>query len=300
MRSERSFTAERPAAQHCAELMRGDAICPAPLDVLPSLARAGEKLARLLSARLAPLLGGAVPTITVAAPVESDFATLARTIPALAANSLLAAGAADAPLLATVDAAAVLRIVDRTFGGRGLAPAPLPDAFPLSAEIMIRRIEGLVATSLAEALGAASVEPVRRNGSLAALEAFADSTPMTALTLTVAEADGDAWPIVIALPATTLALLYGAGKQTPARSAVAAPRSANPTDEPFGDLPLTVTAVIVDTRLTMAALAALRPGAMLPVSVARNVPLRIGDKTIATGTIGAVDDRVAIQITQAF
>jgi flagellar motor switch/type III secretory pathway protein FliN len=30
------------------------------------------------------------------------------------------------------------------------------------------------------------------------------------------------------------------------------------------------------------------------------VPLRIGDKTIAHGAIGSVDDRVAIQITQAF
>jgi flagellar motor switch protein FliM len=30
------------------------------------------------------------------------------------------------------------------------------------------------------------------------------------------------------------------------------------------------------------------------------VPLKIGDKTIAHGTIGAMDDRVAVQITQAF
>jgi flagellar motor switch protein FliM len=34
--------------------------------------------------------------------------------------------------------------------------------------------------------------------------------------------------------------------------------------------------------------------------VARNVPLRIGTRTIAHGTIGALDERVAVQITQAF
>ena len=35
-------------------------------------------------------------------------------------------------------------------------------------------------------------------------------------------------------------------------------------------------------------------------SVARAVPLRVGGHTIAHGTVGTVDDRVAIQITNAF
>ena len=34
--------------------------------------------------------------------------------------------------------------------------------------------------------------------------------------------------------------------------------------------------------------------------VARNVPLRIGDIVLARGTIGEVDDQVALQITQTF
>jgi flagellar motor switch protein FliM len=39
---------------------------------------------------------------------------------------------------------------------------------------------------------------------------------------------------------------------------------------------------------------------VLPVSVARAVPLRVGETTIAHGSVGAVDERVAVQITQAF
>jgi flagellar motor switch protein FliM len=39
---------------------------------------------------------------------------------------------------------------------------------------------------------------------------------------------------------------------------------------------------------------------VLPVSVARHVPLRVGEATIAHGTVGTLDDRVAVQITSAF
>lgn len=301
MKPERSFVAERPLAQHCAELMRQDATAPAPLDALPSLARACEKLARGLGPALAPLLGGVAPAITSAAPVEADLAALTARIPALAANSLLAVGPTAAPLLASVDAAAVLRIVDRTFGGKGQAPSPMPEAFPLSAEILIRRVEGVVSAALADVLGVGAIDPIHRAGSLVDLEPFAEGTRLAIQTLTVEEAGVAPWQIVVALPMTALAGLFGEGKQAAARAATpTAPRQANPTDEPFGDLPLTLSAVIVDMRLKMSALSGLRPGALLPVSVARNVPLRVGEKTIAHGTIGAVDDCVAIQITNAF
>lgn len=53
-------------------------------------------------------------------------------------------------------------------------------------------------------------------------------------------------------------------------------------------------------RVPLARIAALRPGQVLPVSVARQVPLSIGGEIVAQGTLGEVDDRVALQIIQAF
>jgi flagellar motor switch protein FliM len=46
----------------------------------------------------------------------------------------------------------------------------------------------------------------------------------------------------------------------------------------------------------LAAISALEPGAVLPVAVARAVPLSIGGIEIARGTIGAQDDRVAVKL----
>lgn len=295
MKPERAFIAERPLAQHCPELLRASSAGSAPAELLPALGHAGAKLARVVAAALSPLIGGQEIVVAAAAPREVTAAALAKDIAPLAANSLMASG--PATLLASFEAAAVLRMIDRAFGGKGLNPAPLPSAFPASAGVVIRQLEGLVAQGFAAAFGAA-FDPVRRSGSLVELEAFADAVELTVLTLTVTEAGADAWPIHLALPTAALAGLVGEGAQAPARAA--APRATNPAEEPYCDLPLTLSAVVVDMRLPMSVLTELQPGSLLPVSVARNVPLRIGDKTIAHGAIGSVDDRVAIQITQAF
>lgn len=295
MKPERSFIADRALAQHCPELIRSGGEGSAPAELLPALGRVGTKLSRVFAAALAPLTGGQNVVIQVGPPREVTAAVLAAEIAPLAANSLLSLG--NASLLASFDAGAVLRMIDRAFGGKGQTPALLPATFPASAGVVIRQLEAMIAQGFAAATGA-SLEPVRRNGNLAELEAYPDAAPLAVLTLTVSEAGAETWPILLALPLAALGGLVGEGGQAPPRAA--APRQTNPAEEPYCDLPLTLSAVIIDMRLPMSALTELQPGSLLPVSVARNVPLRIGDKTIAHGAIGSVDDRVAIQITQAF
>jgi flagellar motor switch protein FliM len=296
VKPERAFIAERALAQHCAELLKASAGGSAPGDLLPALGRIGTKLSRTLAVALSPLVGGQELVVRTAAPREANAADLTKEIASLAANSLLGLG--NAALLASFDAAAVLRMIDRAFGGAGKTSTPLPAAFPASVGVVIRQLETIVAQALAVATGTAVFDPMRRNGNLADLEAFADETALAVLTLTVEEAGAEVWPIHLALPLVALEGLVGEGAQAPARPA--APRQPNPTDEPYADLPLTLSAVIVDMRLPMSTLTELAPGTLLPVSVARNIPLRVSDKTVAYGVIGSVDDRVAIQITQAF
>ncbi len=296
MKPERAFIAERALAQHCSELFGASAAGSAPADLLPALGKVGAKLGRALAAALSPLIGGQELVVEVAAPRQASAADLVKEIAPLAANSLLGHG--QVALLASFDAVAVLRMIDRAFGGTGKAPAELPAAFPASAGVVIRQLEGIVAQGFAAATGSAAFDPVRRGGDLADLEPFPETTQLAVLTLSVTEAGAAPWPLHLALPCAALEGLVGEGGGAPARTA--APRTPNPAEEPYADLPLSVSAVIVDMRLPMSVLAQLQPGALLPVSVARNVPLRVADKTIAHGVIGSVDDRVAIQVTQAF
>src|SRR5690606_25040059 len=98
--------------------------------------------------------------------------------------------------LASVDGEAVLRLVDRAFGGSGEAPAETPEAFPLSAELMIARLETLVVRTIAQALdvqGDGAIRALRRDSSLAELAPFTGSEPLVVLTLDIEEDERAPW-----------------------------------------------------------------------------------------------------------
>jgi len=275
---------------------------PGPAELSARLNEAAARLARTLAPVLAPLAGGKGLVVKPREARETSELEFSLLIPGLAANTLFGVGHEAQPLVVSVDAGAVLRMVDRTFGGRGAAPEKLPEEFPGSAGLMIARIEALLGAQLSAALGLPADAPLaalRRSGVLDDLQAFPGIDTLIMLELQVVEAGGESWPITIALPATTLTALFAG---TPAATPRAR-RAADPLAEPFAAVPLDLSAVLVDMRMSMKVLAALRPGALLPVAVARQVPLRIAatdGPTLATGTVGAAEDRVALQITSAF
>lgn len=292
MRPERALIAERAAAQHCPELLlRGRASEPA--DLLGNLTRTGERFASSLAPALARLQGGEAPQIHVSAARELSESELSEAIGVLAANSLIATGVPGVSLLASVEGAGLLRLVDRAFGGKGDAPAVMPKTFPLSADLMIDRIEALVVTALAEVLGQEGLRALRRDPSLAELAPFPAGARLALLACEVAEGPRKPWTLTIALPLISLPRLFGASGAAPRE-----PRAADPAAQPFASLPLTLVATLVDMRLPLSTLSALEPGTVLPVAVARSVPLTLDGTTLARGTIGAQDDRIAIQLTQ--
>lgn len=296
MKPERAFIAERIVAQHCSELMRPNA---APVPVMPALSRLGDGVARALSQGLTSLAAGDPPLVRCTAPRECTATELERETALLAANALLGVGTPELSLLASIDAEAVLRMVDRAFGGRGHAPSPLPSAFPLSAELMVTRLEGVVIQAVGQALGMpGAVYALRRDGSLGQLAPFAEDETLAVIVLEVDDPGRAPWKVTLAFPQAVLVKLLGEGDRPAAKRTPAL--QPNPANEPFGAVPLTISGVLVDMRIGFEALSNLQPGQILPVAVARSVPLKIGDKTIAHGTIGAMDDRVAVQITQAF
>ena len=292
MKPERPLVAQRPLASHSAALLRP---APAAAELLPLLARAGDQLARKLRLALAPLHGGEAAAVECTAPQEMPAGSFAPQ--GLVAISFHAAGAEEHPLLSVVEGDTVLRLLDRAFGGPGEAPSPLPRELPLSAELMVQRIETLVAAPLAATLGLdGGIRPLRRAATLAELAAVADDAPLAVLTFSIREGARPAWSLRLGFPMASLADLTGAARPAPAPRLAAAP--ASPLDAPFADMPLTVRAVLVDVPIPLSTLGALEVGQVLAVPVARNVPLRIGETLVGHGTVGAVDDRVALQLTQ--
>ncbi|MBU6395104.1 MAG: FliM/FliN family flagellar motor switch protein [Sphingomonadales bacterium] len=292
MKPERPLVAQRPLARHSPALLRP---APAAAELLPVLARAGDNLARKLRLALAPVHGGEAAMVECSAPAEMTAGTFAH--PGLVAISLLAAGSEGHPVLSVVEGDTVLRLLDRAFGGPGEAPSPLPRELPLSAELMVQRIENLIAPPLAAVLGVqGGITTLRRGATMAELAAMADPTPLAVLTFAIREGARPAWTLRLGFPMAALASLTGAVRPQadPARAAAA----ASPLDPPFADMPLTLRAVLVDVPLPLATLSTLEVGQVLAVPVARSVPLRIGETLVGHGTVGAVDDRAALQLTQ--
>ena len=290
MKPQREFVAARAAAQHCEALLR-----TAPkADPLIAFARFGERLAEALPTVLAPWHGSIPPALTCGAVSECSARELEAAVGSLAANTLLAADASDHAVLLSIGAPAVFSLIDRAFGGRGAVPDPMPAAFPASCEILVQRIERLLAERIAAALHGRAVRELRRDGNLARLAPFAPDSRVAVLDFAVT---GDRalenWCFTIAASPTALAALL-ADTGTAPRSE--APTAADPAAEPFCEVPLELRAVLVDCDVSVATLAALEIGSVLPIAVARKVPLRIGTRTIAHGSVGELDDRAALQI----
>lgn len=299
MKPERALIAERALAQHCPELLRPE---PASDELLACLKEQGGVLAGALAKALAPHLGGELPVVEPGPVSKANFADLVDMAPLLAANCHLAVGKAQSPVLVTIDGAAVLRLVDRAFGGKGAAPSPLPREFPLSAELMIGRLEASCAAAIAEAWGLSwpgAIASIGQNADLSALAPFAAQTRLAEQRFIIREAGGTQWALALVLPIDALAGLIGkAARVAPMQAGRRA--AANPADEPYGGLHFAVEAVLVDMAMPVSTISALAPGQVLPVTVARNVPLRIGGRTIAHGTVGTLDEHVAVQVNHAF
>lgn len=296
MRQDFAFVAQRALAQHSPALLRPG---PADADLIEALRQAAARLARSLRGGLARLCGGEAPEVSIAVPHETDLVDFTR--PGLFAYSLYSTTPSGERLLSAIDAAAVLRLVDRAFGGPGEAPHPLPRELPMSADLMVQRIEAILAAQLGLALGSAmngrpAIHPLRRDSDLAQLQPFGPGTRLAVLDIAVTEGVRAPWQIRIALPLSALAVLTGIVLQPATATRDNAP--ANPDSEPFAALPLRLTAVLVDARMPLQVVSRIEAGQVLNLPIARQVPLVIGQRTIAHGTIGAVDDRVAIQITR--
>ena len=291
MKPQHGFIAERAAAQHCEALLRSTP----KADPLIAFARFGERLAEVLPSALAPWHGALPPVVACGSPRECDAAELGAAIGSLASNCLVACAAHGHPLLLSIGAPAVFSLIDRAFGGRGAVPDPLPGAFPGSGDVLIQRIELLIAERIGIALEQA-VRPLQRDTSFARLTPFAPACRVATLDIAIS---GDRalenWSFTIAAPLESISHICGDGGH--AAKPPRAPSAADPAAEPFGAVPLYLCAVLVETQVPVSALAALEVGSVLPVAVARRVPLRIGGRTIAHGTVGELDDRAALQIS---
>ena len=297
MKPEGSFIAERLAALHCPELLQGTRKAANPLK---DLARFGESLPELLERELRALCAGANAEVRVGEPAELEPNAGNDKRDDLVLYSVIAVGPKEVMMVASLPCRAVLGLVDLALGGGGKDYEVPAGKLPLSAQLMFGRFEKMLASVLAEALGIAGPEGVKVKTSGTAAEAYAPFSvcKRTVLPFEVTVGGGEPWELSFAFRGSTASALF-AGRESGAKAHSAGTRrlSLTPLTEPLGAVSLPLRAVLVDMAVPISMLSKLKPGMVLPVSVARSVPLVAGEQVIAHGTVGAMDDYAALQLT---
>jgi flagellar motor switch protein FliM len=281
------------AAVHCDGLLKRR---PTPDDLAPEFELLGERLALALRRTIAQAWGN--PAVQVrSCGVRALVAGELKEICARpAAISVHAFGQAHRLVMA-IEGRALLEQLDRAFGGSGSIGDDLPVELPVSANLLAKRIEPQIVDSLSSELGGAEFRADQRGGDLTQIRDYAADADMTVLTFEVDECGERPWQLVLTAETEHFSALLprrSAGKSTPAR------RKPTMREAPFSDISLSAHATLVDMTVPLHRLAGLAPGAVLPIMIARNVPLQVGDTTIARGTVGQVDEQVALEITQIF
>ncbi len=289
MSAERKIRGARVLASHCAELV------PPPRqagDADEAVREFAEAAARTLAGPLGELMGGVKPRVTCAAAERADASNCVTEHEGAAAHFLI--GDPDGPhaLTASIGGRDALALCDRAFGGSGDIGSEAPQVLPASAGLTLKRFGAMLASAIGSALGEGREAVLKRqDGKLVKLIPFARIGECFVVDLNIDPSGGNdaaageegSWTIRLLADARAL----------PAWLSDAAAGSPVPA---FGDIPIELCAVLAELALPVSRISALRPGATIALPLRREVPLRIGGHDIATGTIGTLDERMALRI----
>lgn len=292
MKPVRDFVAERLAVQHCAELLRDG---QPPFDMAVAITDLIGELALQLPARLEALLLG--PRIMVSDwPAERSTAgSLAGGWSAPSMHYAVTFGPGLPRFVISFDNALALSLTDRLFGGSGQQVIDVPKVLPQSAALAVERLVRSVAAALGPLCGASGAEPViARHAVFHRLGMFKRNTPCLHWSMTVEQQDSDPWNLSLAVDEEGLrTALEQRATEGPIRP-VSYP--SDPHTAAFGEIPLALSAIVAELHLPLARLADLKPGSSVPFAPRREVPLLVGGRIIATGTVGTLDERVALRL----
>ncbi len=275
---------------------RGESQAPV---MLSGLDRLGEKLGRRIRTLIEPI-SGIRPHVTAQPTRVLEFGAWSAELPPFSSISFYRLLPLKGQMLLRMDAAMISVLVDCFYGGVGNRPMPPKGEFTPTEDRLIARISESIVARLVEcwadviALDAGLAS--RETGlGFAAVAQPGDQMVLQRFMLSLSR--DQLWPIDLLFPLSALrgveALM---GVRMPADEEHVDPVWQARIARRMQDIRLPARTVLARPNLSLADLMQLKTGDVIPVTIGRSLPLIVGDRIVAHGTIGEQDGRAAFQI----
>jgi flagellar motor switch protein FliM len=203
-------------------------------------------------------------------------------------------------VLLRMDAAMISTLVDCFYGGIGNRPLSPRGEFTPTEDRLIARIADALVARLVEcwsdmlALDAGLI--VRETGiGFAAAAQPGEQMVLQRFTLSISR-DAE-WPVDLLFPLASLRAVEPLmGAKLPVDDERADPVWQARIASRMRDIRLPARTVLARPNLSLAELMQLKAGDIIPVTINRSLPLIVGDRVVAHGSIGEQDGRAAFQI----
>ena len=280
------------AARHCDELLSRAAT---PVDLEAEFTRFVRQIADQAQPLLAELCDNRGLTVTMGSIACAPAADWLAQLGAGGLHGFYSLGQDKRGALVSTSVGELVAQFERILGGTGEVDEDC-HTLPSSAACFARQFEAKVASLLQRASDRREFAVSASGEHAHEIMPFAGNDKVWTVVLTATpKGAASAWSIRFALCQATLNDLVGARAVSPATGRSIGARGLD--GSAIGHVELPLRAVLVDVPMAISRIAQLTEGAMIPVAIQRNVPVLIGNTTIAHGSVGELDDRVAMELT---
>lgn len=275
---------------------RGEAQAPIMLSGLDRLA---EKLGRRIRALIEPI-AGLRPHVAAHDTRVLDFSAWSAEVPAFCSLSIYRMMPLKGQMLMRMDAGMISTLVDCFYGGIGNRPLPARTEFTPTEDRLIARLGDTIATKLVDTW--TDILPLEhglilRETGVGYAAAGLPGDQMVLQRFTVSLTREQEWPIDILFPLAALRAVEAlTGANIPADDEHRDPVWQQRIARRMRDIRLPARTVLARPNLSIADLMELKAGDVIPVTIGRCLPLIVGNRIVAHGTIGEQDGRAAFQI----
>lgn len=267
--------------------------------VLSGMDRIGERMARRIRAFLEPMIG-VKPKVTAEPVSLFRFSDWCLFVPDFLSLSLYRLHPLKGGTLLRIDADMIASLVDCFYGGTGARMAFNRTEFTPTEDRMLAKLSGGLMEKMVDSW--AETHPVdasllARETNINYLTFASDEEQVVVQRFEVTLGRDDIWPIEFIYPLSALRGIEPLmGAKVHDEFKIPDPAWRERLGRQVSHIRFPARSVLARPSLSLSQLMQLEPGDVIPVQISRNLPLLVGNRVFAHGTIGEKEGRAAFMI----